>query len=165
MHKGGSFLKNLMKIEASLEKLQNDFNSQLSVLQSDTKEFHNSIIDLSAKYPEHKELLQFIVFINDKLETNQKLFEEIITDSFNCLIENKRSLIAEVILNKEENCLKVGDCKKDRGFFGKVKDYTIGLKDAKLLTTSLAVIAVVAGALIAPDILMNVIGAIAGLLK
>ena len=151
-------MKELKKIEASLEKLHIDFNTQLSALQSDAKEFHNCIIDLSAKYPEHRELLQFIVFINDKLETNQKIFEEIIVDSFNELVKQKRGLLSEIIDTKSRT-------HKEVGILGKIKSYTIGLKDAKLLTTSIAVIAVVAGALIAPDILMNVILAIAGLLK
>lgn len=80
-------------IAKSLEKLQYDFNNQISVLGKDPKEFHNALIDLSSKYPEHKEMLQFIVSVNDKLETNQTILFDIVIESFNEMINLKKDFL------------------------------------------------------------------------
>jgi uncharacterized coiled-coil DUF342 family protein len=55
----------LTEIENSLIKLHDDFNKQIQALGNNPQEFHKVLIELSTKYPDHKELLQFIVFIND----------------------------------------------------------------------------------------------------
>jgi len=89
-------MKDLHRITETLDKLKEEFNSQLSAIDDDTKNFHNAMIDLSAKYPDHKELLQFIVFVNDKLETNQNIFSEVIVESFNDLIDTKKDLIYQL---------------------------------------------------------------------
>ena len=93
-------MQKLREIEESLKQLHIDFNEQVVTLSNDTKEFHNSLIDLVSKYPEHKELIQFIVFVNDKLETNQHMFGEVIVEAFNDLVDSKRALVREVIHTK-----------------------------------------------------------------
>lgn len=90
-------MKDLKEIESSLDQLYSDFNHQLEALGSDSKEFHKSLIELSSKYPDHKELLQFIVFINDKIETKQSMFSDIVVDSFNELVRTKKFLVRKMI--------------------------------------------------------------------
>ena len=93
-------MERLQEIEKTLDALHKDFNEQVVALSSDRREFHDSLIDLSTKYPEHKELIQFIVLVNDKLETNQHTFGEIIIESFNDLIKTKKVLVKEIIESK-----------------------------------------------------------------
>ena len=76
----------LKRIDNSLEKLQDDFNKQLDAIEDDTHSFHRAMIELSAKNPEHKEIVQFIVLVNDKLETKHKNHSEVMVDSLNEMI-------------------------------------------------------------------------------
>jgi len=145
-------METLENLDRSLQKLQEDFNRQLEILNNDPKEFHNALIDLSAKYPDHKELLQFIVFINDKLETNQSLFSEIITESFQESIKLKRELVKEI---QETKCnikpkpkLKIPD-----------------IKDIKIILMSLAIIVVLLGAYFDMNLVITVIKSIGGIFK
>jgi hypothetical protein len=153
-------MKELKKIDESLELLHNDFNKQLEALGSDTKEFHNALIDLSAKYPDHKELLQFIVFINDKLETNQSMFADIVVESFNELIRTKKTLVQK-LLDEKENITKVSN---DLSIWQKVKVATGAMKNIKMILTSIAVILLAVGVIIAPDMFIEIIKELAKLL-
>jgi len=152
-------MKELKKIDQSLMKLQQDFNTQLESLGSDTNEFHNALIELSAKYPNHKELLQFIVFINDKLEINQNIFHEIVCDSLNQLIRLKKDLVCDIIdihskgIKQEENTL-----------WGKTKSFIGSFKNIKMILTALAVISLAAAVIIAPAMFLKIIAALAKIL-
>jgi len=143
-------MKELKKIDESLERLHSDFNRQLEILGSDTKEFHNALIDLSAKYPDHKELLQFIVFINDKLETNQSMFAEIVVDSFNEMIKTKKQLVQKLLEERENS-------NNNLTLWEKVKITTGTMKNIKMILTALAVILLAAGVIIAPDMFIEII--------
>jgi len=143
-------MKELKKIDESLERLHSDFNKQLEILGSDTKEFHNALIDLSAKYPDHKELLQFIVFINDKLETNQSMFAEIVVDSFNEMIKTKKQLVQKLLEERENS-------NNNLTLWEKVKITTGTMKNIKMILTALAVILLAAGVIIAPDMFIEII--------
>jgi len=155
-------MKELLKIDKSLEKLQIDFNSQIEALGNDTKEFHNAIIELSSKYPDHKELLQFIVFINDKLEINQNLFSEVVSDSFNELIKVKKQLVQKLIEEKE--CEDLKQMVEPDGVWAHTKSVLGTFKNAKIILTAIAVIALAAGALLAPDMFIAIIKELAKLL-
>lgn len=145
-------MKDLKKIDQSLEQLHKDFNTQLEALGSDNKEFHNALIELSAKYPDHKELLQFIVFINDKLETNQTLFSDIVVESFNELVKVKKTLVQKIIDEKDTKIVNGDD-----SLWSKVKSTTNLMKNAKMVMTTLAVILLAIGILVAPDMFLAII--------
>jgi hypothetical protein len=151
-------MKELKKIDQSLQKLQQDFNTQLEALGSDTKEFHNALIELSAKYPDHKELLQFIVFINDKLEINQNIFHEIVCDSLNQLIALKKDLVCDIME------IHGNTPKEEKTLWGKVKGFVGSFKNAKIILTALAVISLAAAVIIAPAMFLKIIAALAALL-
>lgn len=148
-------MTDLQKIDNSLEKLQNDFNRQLDAVEEDTHTFHKAMIELSAKNPEHKELVQFIVFVNDKLETKHKTHAEVMIDSFNEMINVKRNLIHS--LTKEEEA-------EDMGFFRKIFNSTKIFADLKITLLSLAAIAIAIVILISPDVVLTVLKAIAELI-
>ena len=140
-------MKNLEEIEKNLNNLERDFHNQLDILGSDTKEFHNALIELTAKYPDHKELLQFIVFINDKLERNQTLYFDVISEAFTDSVKIKKEMIKEIMKTKEPYIV---DSKKS--FFS-----GITFKDTKVALISLAVISLGIWAMTSPDTLMAII--------
>jgi len=136
-------MKDYKKIEKSLNKLHNDFNLQLNALGNDSVQFHDAIIELTAKYPEHKDLLHFIVHINDKLETNHTLFSEIFIDSFNDLIRIKQNMLDKIM---DENEID----KDTTGFWKKTLKMATNIKDTKVLMMYIAVIIAIGGAIFAP---------------
>ena len=161
-------MKDLNKIEISLNKLHAEFNSQLNTLGDNPKAFHTALIELSTKYPEHKELLQFIVHINDKLETNHTLFSDVIIDSFNELIQIKKDMLqklVEIMETIEEIEQKEGQIKDDKtsGTLKKILKIPANIKDIKILAFYLAIIAVILGAVFIPGKVTAILNAIAKL--
>jgi hypothetical protein len=150
-------MKDIIRIERTLDKLEHDFNTQLSALGNNTNDFHNALIDLTAKYPEHKDLLQFIVHINDKLEMNHNIFSEVITDTFTEMLKLKKDLIIKLKEDKESSDGSAGP----NGFLKKIISSANWLKDAKLMFASIAVIAITAGVIISPDTFLVILKAIA----
>lgn len=146
-------MEKLREIEDSLKRLHEEFNEQVVTLSTDTKEFHNSLINLVAKYPEHKELIQFIVFVNDKLESNQYMFSEVIVEAFNDLVDSKRALVQEVIITR-----------KSVSCFERLKN-TFKKADVKIIVIGIVVIVVSFGILTDvtfADKLATLIGKIVG---
>lgn len=94
-------IDNLREIDKSLDELKKHFHEQMNTFESDLNEFHHQVITLSAKYPENKELLEFIVFINDRIETSHTNMREIVTESLNEFIDLKKKHINTNILNLE----------------------------------------------------------------
>ena len=88
--------KTIKELETILEHLKN----QLISLESDDS-FHKNLIELISNNPKQKEIIQFIVDINDKLETRNEVFKDAIYDSLHDLITVKIKLV-KVLLNKPE---------------------------------------------------------------
>ena len=149
--------KDLKSIDDSLVKLKDDFNKQIDAIDDDTSSFHNAMIDLTAKNPEHKELVQFIVFVNDKLETKHKTHAEVYSDTFNELITMKRDLLNTLGCDNETKS-------KEMGFFGKIFTSTKLFADVKMILISVAAIAIAIGVMMSPDVVLSVIKAIAELI-
>ena len=142
-------MKDLKRLDEALDRLHTDFNTQLNAIQSDSKEFHTSIVDLVAKYPEHKEIINFTIFVNDKLETNQRIFSDVVTESFNEIIKNKRMLVQAIIDSHKDLENKSG--------FKKTLESLSSLADFKMIFISIAVIVLVIGVLIVPSQLVEVL--------
>jgi len=152
----------LFEIESSLSKLKSDFNMQLSAMEKDVDSFHKAMIDLTAKYPEHKELVQFIVLVNDKLETKQENYAELVSDSFTELINIKMNLVKAI---KRKNAMdakpEVSNSKEKVGFFKRIYLNTKFIGDLKITLLSIAAILIAILIFISPDILMTVMKMIA----
>ncbi len=148
-------MQDLQTIDDSLLKLKEDFNKQLDAIEDDTHSFHNAMIELSAKNPEHKELVQFIVFVNDKLETKHKTHSEVMIESFNEMINVKRSLI---------HAIQQVEAKEDMSFFRKIFNSTKIFADLKITLISVAAIAIAIVILISPDVVITVLKALAELI-
>jgi len=147
-------MKELKKIEESLDNLHKEFNSQIQELSKDTVEFHNAVIELSSKYPEHKDLLQFIVHINDRLETNQSIFSDIIIDSFNELVKSKKVLVRKLLDDVDE-------APEEKSLFKTMISVATNMRDIKVVTFYIAVIIAIGGAVFAPDVSLEILKAIA----
>jgi hypothetical protein len=66
-------------LDKSIKELKKDFLNQMKeVHSSGTNNFHKRLIDLISKNPEDKEILEFIVLVNDKIETKIDNYFEII---------------------------------------------------------------------------------------
>ena len=85
--------KEIEHLYNNLDSLKKDFNIQLNGIESDLREFHKILINLTKKYPEHAELLEFIVFINDKLETNQTQYKQVISEVITKMIDYKKIIL------------------------------------------------------------------------
>lgn len=151
-------MKELQKIHDSLIKLQEDFNIQLRALTNDSTSFHNSLIDLSIKYPEFRELLQFIVLINDKVKTDQNLFIDIMSESFNEILKSKQQLIDNMIAKeaKETAMNKIS-------FIDNISNIFSSPKDMKIAFLLITITAVALAAIFAPEAtLIKIIALIPG---
>jgi len=147
-------MKNLKKIENSLEKLHDDFNKQLEAIGTDSTEFHKALIELTAKYPDHKEIIHFIVSVNDRLTTQHSIFSEVLSDSFNELVKIKKDLLYNLIDDKQESSIK------NTSFISKIKTF----KDIKIILVTLSIIAIAVGVIFAPHAFLNVVQALAKIL-
>lgn len=138
----------LEKIDRTLDALNKEFNQQIQASQDkkDVNMFHNDIIKLTSKYPEHAELLEFIVLVNDRLETKHSIFSDIIIDSFNVLVQNKKSLIDHM--------------KYQNSFMGRIKNFTF--KDIKIIGIIGAIITVSIVGITNPELITTIIELIIG---
>ena len=101
-------MQDLENIESSLINLQKDLNNQLSAMSNDSGEFHNILIELISKYPNHKDIIQFTVGINDRIETNQSIFSDIVISTINEMIEVKHEMLRKMIAVKAKE--EVEEC-------------------------------------------------------
>ena len=152
-------MERLQELNESLIELKKDFNTQINAIESNKVEFDDVLIELSAKYPEHRELLSFIVHVNDKLETNQTIFVDIVSDTLNEIIKNKNILIKKIISDKQKN---TGE--DTESIWGKTKSLVVFFKNFKIILTALAIIAIAGAVVIAPHAFLTVIKALASLL-
>jgi hypothetical protein len=87
------FTNDLDDLDDAMDKIQKDFDSQMAVISNNSNDFHKQIIALSARHPEQQDIIEFMVFMNDKQETNHTQFRESMTSMFVEFIKNKRTLI------------------------------------------------------------------------
>ena len=109
-----SMVDELKDIEKSLELLIKDLDTQMmSSNNIENDKFHDSLISLSGKLARFdaknsddnevfKELLHFIVSINDRLVTTHILTRDMFYDTIIELIQQKRFLIKKLIKDYEE---------------------------------------------------------------
>ena len=107
-------VEDLQQLDKTLEQLKKDFNEQMNAIENDLGEFHKILINLSTKYPEQKELLEFIVFINDRIETSQTNMKEVLTESFNAIIYVKKEIIKQNIKSRKDQIKQNIKSRKDQ---------------------------------------------------
>ena len=139
--KMASMVDELKDIEKSLELLTKDLDTQMSSYNIENDKFHDSLISLSGKLARFdaknsddnevfKELLHFIVSINDRLVTSHILARDMFYDTIIELIQQKRFLIKKLIKDYEEKTQpKESNISKIFDFFkaNKIVLLTIGI--------------------------------------
>jgi len=138
-------MKDYEEIEKSLDKLIDDFSKQIVHIDDNTN-FHNSIIELSSKYPEHKELLEFIVMVNDKLETKHSVFSDLVSDSFIELMKLKKEVLHELKREPKKSVISNLNILKN-----------ISLKDTKFILILLAIILGSFTIIFAPNVVIELV--------
>lgn len=83
----------LHHVHTKLGETQQNFIRQISALDDEMESLHKQILSIGINNPEQKEMLEFIVFINDRLETRQTQFEEILKDVITEILSNKKHVI------------------------------------------------------------------------
>lgn len=155
----------LIEIDSTLHKMKDEFNAQYAAMASDNQSFHNAMIELSSKYPEHKELVQFIVLVNDKLETKHQHYSDLASNAFNDLIDIKLQLIASINRKvRAEMKTKESATENKMGFFKKFFTTTKFFSEIKVVLISIAAILFALLVFFAPDILLTTLKALASIL-
>ena len=76
--------------ENELKDIIHNLDKQLQATSdSSIHDFHNTLIELIANNNDSKEIIQFIVTVNDKIETKQELIKDIFSDSLKEIIDIK----------------------------------------------------------------------------
>ena len=91
----------LKEIEQAFDKFLKDIDVQLAASNNDADKFHNSLIELIAKFPDDKELIQFIVSINDRLETNHIIAADILAETIKNTIKQNLVLVKRLLREYE----------------------------------------------------------------
>jgi hypothetical protein len=155
-------VEELKEIETALEEILKELNSQQGALVSDGVAFHTNLINLLSTYPEEKELIHFIVFINDRLETSQTLSKNILFEAVCKIIVQKQYLVKRMIKEKE----KEDAAALKASWLGTLSTF---LKDNKILLMfvfgSIAVAGVSLSIFISPTETVEVFKSIEGLRK
>jgi hypothetical protein len=134
-------------IQVLEEKMIDDFNK----LYDGEKELHDRLIKISTSHPDQVELLNFMVFLNDRLSTSQKKGHEAVLDTLTKIMKNKKELLKIVEKNKK----KINKPPIWR---------RIEFKDFKVILLTMAMIILMLGLLFFPDFRADVVD-IASVLK
>jgi len=103
--------ENFEDFDEALTTILENFDVQMEQLGITDNTFHNSLIDIMSKYPDSKELIQFIVAINDKLETKNELVKDVLSETLREIIITKqhsmKKISTEFSKNKKSNTSKI----------------------------------------------------------
>lgn len=132
-------VKDLKEIYESLEEMSRELDTELSAVSTESDKFHEQLIDLISKYPESKEIIQFIVSINDKLVTHHTLSRDILYDATKGIISQKQYLIKQLIKDYEDKENKTSMMDKINNFIEKNK-FTLILIGGTILVVIVVVL-------------------------
>ena len=86
------------ELEQKLTALQKNLDEQIQFMDNMTDaNFHKNLINLMGNHPEAKELIQFVVDVNDKLETRNEIFKDLIYNSLREILQIKQQAVMELI--------------------------------------------------------------------
>lgn len=92
-------MEDLKEIEKNLQKLEAALDRQFEAASttSDLDKFHKNLIEILAQSPQEKEIIEFVVFINDRLETKHTITTEIMLETIKDVIKLKRQMVKKII--------------------------------------------------------------------
>lgn len=130
--------QSLKKVEEKLDKLLIDFNKQIQAIDDDVNGFHNQLINLGVSNPESKDLIEFVVLVNDRIELKQIQFEEVMKETVKSIIEHKKNIIdvSSKIISKVDEI----DKRKPPTLWGMIFSKIKNLTDIKIILGITAVL-------------------------
>lgn len=96
----------LKEIEISLIQMAKELDTEMAASSLDPDQFHQNLINLLSKYPDSKEMIQFIVFSHDRIVTNHTVSRDIFYDTIKGIIKQKQYLIKRLIKDYEKSNTK-----------------------------------------------------------
>lgn len=92
-------MEDLKEIEKNLQKLEAALDRQFEAASttSDLDKFHKNLIEILVQSPQEKEIIEFVVFINDRLETKHTITTEIMLETIKDVIKLKRQMVKKII--------------------------------------------------------------------
>ena len=144
-------MERYISLEKKLEEIQIHLDNQIQILDSlDDGKFHNTLIDIIHAFPESKELIQFIVSINDKSETKNEIFKDVIYKTVRDLVSVKQQAVFEIMKElKEQKKQK----EQTKSFVDNVKE----MITPKIILMTIAAIAALVALFIIPDQLITLV--------
>lgn len=158
-----TIIKDLEEVDKTLTQLKSDFNNQMNAIDNDLKEFHRQLIALSVKYPEHKEMLEFIVFINDRIETSQTNMKDVLVESLNQMMFVKKEIVKNNLKFAHYSITK----KTKETITDKIKDMTFDLDSTgvELLISAVILFLIIIIFMFFPTQLSDLLGWISSIFK
>ena len=155
-------LEELKDIEQKLEQLSKELDTQLSATSLESDKFHENLINLLSKFPDDKELIQFIVFINDRLVTNHEISRDILYETLRGLILQKQYLVRRLI-KEHENIIQK---RKEEPIISKLIEFVKTNKTTIIIVaSSVSVTLLVVALFIIPDTTIETIKLLKGFNK
>jgi len=144
-------MERYIHLEKKLEEIQKHLDGQIQILDSlDDGKFHNTLIDIIHAFPESKELIQFIVSINDKSETKNEIFKDVIYKTVRDLVEVKQQAVFELMKELKSQ-------QKQKEPSKSIVDSIQEMITPKILLIAVAAIAAVIALFIIPDQLIALV--------
>jgi len=84
--------KKIKELLDELEKIENKLVDNINEFSEDNV-INDKLIELISNYPNQKEIIKFIVFINDNLTNTQIKYRDAIIDSLNSIISQKKKIL------------------------------------------------------------------------
>lgn len=150
-------------LKEEYEKLKQEFNLQLQELNKtkDIQKFHDFLTEIIAKYPDQKDLIKFITFINDELSRNYQLYDEVIIDTINEMLE-KQKLLSENLFEHSSEIKNILQSKADNKTTktSKIKSFfkNLSVKDLKFIIGGVILILILIILLIDPTLIDKLFG-------
>lgn len=149
-------LEDIENLQKDLKQFKEDFGRQLDAIGSDNGGFHSQMLNLAGKYSEHKELIEFIVFVNDRIELNHMQFKDLMVDTIEEFYQYKLGML-KAMKKQRKDYLALKESYSFKGIMKRLtSDYKI------LLVSVMMVIAVTSFAFFPAETLEFVKGLFGG---
>ena len=139
----------LDKLDLRLKEVLKDFQAQLASLGTKSSDFHVSLVEIISKNPEQKEMINFIVHVNDKLETNQNIYSDIVNETIKQNLSIQRDITKVV-----KNIIKQPTSKKHKD----IESFAnmLYLYKYRIIAVYILSLLVLVGVIISPDTMESV---------
>jgi len=101
-----------------LEKLVNDLKKELQNSDPDLSEMYKKIVDITSKYPEEKELVEFVVIMHDYMMRDNKNIKNVLHEAIDLWLHYKIATLDKI---EEVNNKKISTSTRIKSALNTVK--------------------------------------------